>query len=301
MTTLATLSQLSAFVYKDINMLARTPALRRGIVCQIHCNDFTRHQTALRDGWYEVLICPGMQLMTTRSLYASLFIRCHLQKPAEAVLAVRGTVITNLSNIAQDIKVWYKAFVLGDTATLPVPSYLDRLSLFARRARAYTKGLGIPHRKFTLCGHSLGGALAALLSTHKSMPYHTATFNAPGIKHIRHGSFAMIHDAPIVNIRARYDFISTLGEPVGPVYAVDVPEHQEAASLAFAAAELAHSKFLTPRMSALDKMTQELGFTASCMAQHSIVNLMQVLSDSTQSTLGKVPLSSLLVPTQHSP
>ena len=86
-------------------------------------------------------------------------------------------------------------------------------------------------------GHSLGGSLANLVAgsaliVRPPAHYHARfpiapdviSFNAPGIGEMEYVSESQFHQGQVVNIRAKYDVVSTIGTPYGYVINNDVPE-----------------------------------------------------------------------------
>ncbi len=235
------------------------------------------------DGIYEVILDPTIQDNPGDAFYASFYVKIIQQHAVAAVVAVRGS--DDLSNDAQDIATWGN-HVLGIQEKLNnMPDYTGPALNFLKQVNNYCQNqLKLSPLQIYLSGHSLGGAIAALMKAKFSMPNRVVTFNAPGIHSM---SGVKIDTLGIVNIRARYDFVSTIDYPIGPCWDIDVPQDEAAAKQAFT---LYHEDETISHLSLLQKLKNKLILTddviIAARAQHSIDNLYAAIKVQSNVSIG---------------
>lgn len=203
----------------------------------------------------------------------------------EAILGFRGTEVNVMDNDVVDAKAWWKD-ALGETKHEKHPKYLNQAILLANDCKQYLKKHA-PNAILYFTGHSLGGAIAELMTTKEQDI--SVGFNSPGIGHIRHVNTAF---APLIhNVNSRYGYINKIGKAIGSVDYVDVPEGEEYAKVAFQAyddfktrynednhlspisIQLAHDRYYEN----MDKKIISFNFLLSAGPQHSMSNLLDAL------------------------
>ncbi len=157
------------------------------------------------------------------SFYAALYIKFSAGKARAAAIAFRGTVPTDINNDLEDVYSWFSSAV-GTDCYDHLPTYLPQAVIFASKARNYIKQHfpEISYANISYTGHSLGGAIAQLL-TLRAQPLKAVVFNSPGCKEIS-GSEVENRKNLITSINSRYGVINKIGDIVlGNLSVVDVP------------------------------------------------------------------------------
>lgn len=145
------------------------------------------------------------KLFFSGSFYARLYVRKLNGNTNAAVIAYRGTHLTNLGNLRDDV-------ALG-MHRLPHDEPLAKT--FYIKAAHYIYSLGLEPR---LTGHSLGGALAQLVAISVQHHPETVTFNAPGIgRLVPQRRYPYIH-----NYNVKDDLIHKVGITEGSSTLIDV-------------------------------------------------------------------------------
>lgn len=233
----------------------------------------------LKSGFYEVIIDKTTQHSHPKlfPFYASLFVKVQHYQAKAAVIAIRGTVPTILDNDIQDIKSWWRS-VFDDNARVILPkSYVESALRFYNKVRNYTSdSLNLPCTNLYVTGHSLGGAIAALLPAYCHLAIRAVTFDAPGIKDI--AGAENVSDR-IINFRANYDFFSALDYPIGPCIGIEVRDHENQAKQAFAIAD-EHRVNEWSRLDIVNDLLETTDFLGSVLPQHSTSNLVSALEQS---------------------
>lgn len=263
------LAKLSLHVYKDKKTIAQM--IPGYVKPPLYEDDFISGLNTYNNGFYEVIIDEFYQstLAENHPFYASLYVKIQHKKPVAAVIAIRGT--DNFENGVQDVKSWWKSF-FNDDASINVPNYyLHRTNFFYIKVRAFIQKIGLSLHQCEFTGHSLGGAIAALMPTYAGIPVHATTFNAPGVKAIS-GVKNFYHR--VTNIRSTYDFVSAINFPIGPQYDYLVPEMVDEAKLAFAIAKT-HEEYPLTRLDFIGDQIEEDVFFASVISQHKMANLLR--------------------------
>lgn len=266
MITMLDYAKLSFYVYHSS---PRPKTIRAYQV--YHQNHF--NPKGLPDAFYEVIIDEKEQKKSraqTADFYASCFVKVENRQAVGVVMAIRGTDLSVGGNDVADIRGWY-ASLFNSNAELNLPDYLCARSFnFYCKVRRFTKDiLGLSSTKIMITGHSLGGALAALLPARAGVLSHAVTFNAPGIAHMPN-VFDRWHG--IINFRSKYDFISKCGEPIGPVIDVSVPEEEHEAKEVF---RIEHERVKGVFDLIRDGAIQAVDCAKSIEAQHSMKNLLK--------------------------
>ncbi|MCK4870169.1 MAG: hypothetical protein KAS93_03575 [Gammaproteobacteria bacterium] len=163
---------------------------------------------------------------------AALYIKFEKGEAKNAVVAIRGTVKTSIFDLAVDAISW-TSDVLGYGESDHLPAYMALATAFLHQARWYLKRY-FPncynYGRITITGHSLGGAIAQLLSL-TTLPYTSVVFNSPGCGHMIQGKtnpISLVH-----NIDATYGFINKIGETIGNLSTIEVPEQEQEAKEIF--------------------------------------------------------------------
>jgi hypothetical protein len=270
MITLYEFAQLAAQIYTRKHDRIKIP---RG---DSNLSTTHNHLAHSADGqWSEAILdrCTQANSARTHGFYASLFIKKQRQKPICAVIVIRGT--NNWENVKQDIKSWWRSVFNSHAKVILPQAYMNQAKIFYFKVQRYCQQeLELPNTRIYVTGHSLGGALSALLPTYFGFPIRAVTFNAPGIKDIA-GTKPYWHR--VINIRATYDFVSALDYPIGAQWNIPVPEHQAEAAQAFA---IGHEHEINgwSRLNIVEDLVESIDFLASVTHQHSMKNLQQRLA-----------------------
>lgn len=163
--------------------------------------------------------------------FAQLYLKFQNGKATDAVVAVRGTVFSDKTNLGVDVLSWY-ADALGEGSHDRAPLVFTNLLInFVVKARNYIRKYfpHISHLKFT--GHSLGGAMAQLMPLRAGFLGEAVVFNSPGVGHIPGVKFSNTHWVTLVN--SRYGIINKIGQPVNTPLIIDVPNMEAEAKALF--------------------------------------------------------------------
>jgi hypothetical protein len=249
------------------------------------------------NGIFEVLLDEAMQSPESlgHNFYGSIFVKIQHQRPTGMVIAIRGTMLNIRDNLETDILSWWKS-VFDDNASINLPAhYVHMAGRLCHIALQFARHeLDLPASQVFVTGHSLGGAIAALIPAKVKLPVRAVTFNAPGIKEI-----PGVTDFPyrVMNIRSEYDFVSAIAAPIGPVWNVSVPEEEQAARQAFSIAEDKRkhpyfTRFIGPL--GINNLMETEDFILSVQAQHSMLNLWQAMKHTSIESQAYAPFEILL-------
>jgi hypothetical protein len=250
-----------------------------------------------RHGWYQITDI-SRHMHPAQDFYAQLYVKFAFGKPLAGVVAFRGTLITDWDNDEVDFDVW-ASDVFGDGKHDQVPKYFTQAEWFYYDARRYLLDeLKCHHLSVT--GHSLGGAIAQLVPALMGMPTTAVTFNAPGVGHIP--GVKSEQGMCIFGFNSRYGFLNKIGQSLGRVEYLEVPE--KAAEAKQALVEYASEKTLGQHIEKAENLPDQLrlsfdlifkdgprrglagsDFLDAIAAQHSINNLLQTLTEKKQASL----------------
>ncbi len=282
MLTIQDVSNLALYIYHDNSVNKKYLS---GYVVNQKLYDIKTLQEAIKtqDGMFEVAADRPMQNMINfqQNFYGSVFVKVKHQQPQAMVISIRGTEPEKWNNDWADIHSWWKC-IFDENAKVNCPQYYcSNAHLLCCKAMDFAKSLALSYQKIFVTGHSLGGAIAALVPTKIQLPLRAITFNAPGIKQIP--GVKNISDR-VINIRSEYDFVSSVGEPVGPQWNVFVPEHAQQAKSVFEINK-PEEKYPLPHRLLNNMPIQNLlamkDFLLSVRAQHSMLNLWKTLNHQT--------------------
>ena len=157
----------------------------------------------MQQGWERIAL--SFDPSSNAPFFAKIYLKEVESNQYEAVMAIRGTVLTHLQNDISDFK-------MALLHRLPT-EYPDALTYF-HKARGYLQE-HYPSHTFSLTGHSLGGAVAKLIGI--KTDHVAVAFNAPGIGNL-HGVHinSRAHDL-IYNINTRQDGIHEFGQSIGHI------------------------------------------------------------------------------------
>lgn len=229
------------------------------------------------DGIYEVYLDQSIQNPAAiqdgsinYGFYASFYVKVEQSHITGAVIAIRGT--DNIDNVEQDVASWWRSVLLDDHAKLPT-TYNQLALAFYYKAHDFCREHDVPIDQIYVTGHSLGGALAALLPAHNDCPIRAITFNAPGIADMQQVKHAADW---IINFRSAYDFVSAIDHAVGNVFAIHVPAEEARAKHAFEI-EHEHKQEGWTRLNIIEDLVEIDDFILSVTAQHSMEHVYQVI------------------------
>ena len=239
--------------------------------------------------------------------YAQLYLNFRNGEAVDAVIGYRGTAkvgnsdFSGYTDFEVDIKSWYKSVLDGNQSidSLPSNNFTVLAAQFYRTSRDYLSEYfpKIRLNRLHVTGHSLGGALAALMPTICMFPARAITFNAPGIGTITGVDTAVANH--IFGVEARYDFVSKIGIHVEKqIHMVDVPNMENVAKQAFVLNGEANAleqeirtdpgSFKTPfRVEQVERDKEVAGYDTfrSALAQHKMINLLDALKEPKYSAL----------------
>jgi hypothetical protein len=167
-------------------------------------------------------------LSRSSDVFCELYLYFTSNQAQQAVIAIRGTA--NLNNGWQDIKIWIDE-ITGISSHGKYPDYyMHKVINFYRDVQNY---LNKKHptlvNSISLCGHSLGGALAKLMVAKFDAP-KAVVFNAPGISSLVEHPH---HSECIYCIDSTYGIINKLGKHLHNMhmFTINIPEDSQAAKL----------------------------------------------------------------------
>jgi hypothetical protein len=140
------------------------------------------------------------------SFFARLYVRFQGTRATGAVVAYRGTMLTSLGNLVNDVEL----------ALHIRPDSLPLAKAFYNKAFAYLM-VNHPGLLPKLTGHSLGGALAQLVAIERSEHYHpqTVVFNSPGVGCLLDANERNQDHSYIHQINTTLDNIHDIGSRIG--------------------------------------------------------------------------------------
>lgn len=274
MLTIIDFAKLALYVYKD----PKDNILLHDFIKfnhAFHVSDFDPKRLPV-NGMYEVTVDSVMQSNTRDDFYASFFVKVENCRAIGGVIAIRGTVASMLGNDTADIYSWWKDVFDEKANPIPPINYVHKAMSFYHKVRKYQGVLNISPINTFVVGHSLGGAVAALLPTQRGALARAITFNAPGIMGM--DGVRNLWDA-VINFRAVHDFVSAIAIPVGNQFSYVVPEKDTQAANAFAYAR-EHIKDPISRINVIGDLIETTDFLKSVLPQHSMDNLLQELENS---------------------
>ena len=247
-------------------------------------------------GWSDISTNIPHAPPKNAEFYAQLWYR---KKDNGAVIAIRGTA--NFDNLKTDIKSWYPDVVFNDREDNIPQHYFRLANVYYHKCLDYLRK-NYPKAKLSFTGHSLGGALAQIVVGQNQRPHTVVAFNSPGIGHMvpkAKNIASLIH-----NINSRYGFINKIGETIGSVDYVDVPEKEEIAKQFYEAEadEKQEEKILNAVESKLgfeaqavmteinaDEQEKAASIVLAAYPQHKIGNLVDALKTEEYKTLAYTP------------
>jgi hypothetical protein len=192
-------------------------------------NPYIKKMTVAADysGWYEITDLDDF-MHPSNPFFAQLYVKYFNGTATDAVVAFRGTVLDCLDNDIVDYQSWCSDFIEFGKHD-KTPAYYPQALFFYHDARHYAQEhFNLLHINTT--GHSLGGAIAQLISAH-GLPATAVSFNSPGIGHLPsliHGQAGRVHA-----INSRYGFINKISKHFGQVSYINVPNKEKQAKQAF--------------------------------------------------------------------
>jgi len=251
---------------------------------------YVRNKTATRHNGWARMTDVDSRMNSNNPFYAQLYLKFEAGKATDGVVVYRGT--DKRDNYFVDAETWYKNVLYNNEAVdnLPNHHYTVQAIEFFRTSMSYTRRHfpELQWGQLKTAGHSLGGALAAILPLACSFPTRAITFNAPGIGSVPGVNLDM--GGNLYNVEARYDFVSKIGKTIGKIYLIDVPEEASTAKAAFEHHNEAEKleadidrhpySFETPYKMMEVKDTIELSAidcAISALAQHKISHLVAAL------------------------
>ena len=267
-------ASLALYIYRDkkVNATYLTNLIKKSVLAK------NFNPKTFVNGIYEIIVNERKQSLAAannNAFYASFFVAVYRGKVEAAIIAIRGT--DNIDNDIADVTSWWKSF-FDDHAQVNLPKYyIEQAISFYYQIKRFMKAnpafAEIPYTKVFVTGHSLGGAIAALMPAYALLPMRAVTFNAPGIKDIPH-----VHNLSqrVINFRATFDFVSAIDYPIGSDWNVNVPNKEKQAAQAFAIAR-EHERDGWSRLDIINDLTESTDFLDSVLAQHKMLHLLQSL------------------------
>ena len=211
MMTILEYAQLSAHIYD-------TTQGGYGTLTINHAT--SKHIPQEKSSWY-IMTDVDSHLIRTNHFYAQLYMKFNKGVATDAIVAIRGTVAKDITNIGVDFLSWCTD-TLGEGSHDIKPFIFTNLAVsFVTKAHNYVRKYfpNISHLKFT--GHSLGGALAQLMPLQAGFLGETVVFNSPGVGNLP--GIIKQNSNWITNVNSHYGFINKIGKVLGKLYVVDVP------------------------------------------------------------------------------
>lgn len=219
----------------------------------------------IASGW-NLLLHVDSHMHEANNLFAALYIKFKAGKATDAVVAIRGTDLSKTDNIITDILSWYSA-AIGTNWHDEIPHYLADAIDFYENAVEYVSAHfpEIAAEDIRVTGHSLGGAIAQLLSF-RCYFVPCVVFNSPSCRGMA-GSEAGSLWSLVVNVNSHYGIINKLGGlPLGLVNVVNVTEMEAEAKSMF-------QHFRTGEFKAGQKLEQVAEELASNPAQKALADI----------------------------
>lgn len=146
----------------------------------------------------------------SQGCYTQLYIKFISGVAKHAVLAIRGTLFEwkHVENIIVDMYTWFHdAMADGVKQNIPYVYFFHVMRSLTECRRFIKTYFGaIP---LTITGHSLGGALAKLVTLTARFPYQVVAFNAPGVSNLKGTGDELA--ALVIDVNARYGIINHIG------------------------------------------------------------------------------------------
>ena len=181
-----------------------TNGLHRRIIGTTTIYDFDPKHP-LSSGWQQVHRL-STQYARHHSFYAELFVLVQHDRAVEAVVAFRGTLITQLRNDWSDIKITtMHRLPVNFSQALAFYGHAER---FLKKQYSYTVPLSVT-------GHSLGGMIAKLVAIKRHSK--AVAFNAPGIGEEKLVNAHHDYRHQIVNINSTKGAINKIGKSIGQI------------------------------------------------------------------------------------
>src|SRR3990167_8905685 len=92
-------------------------------------------------GWFQISDIT-QQPQFSENFYAALFVKFVQGRPTDAVVSIRGTVLSKTSNLLVDTEAWISD-VIGNGKSLRIPAYLHLAQRFFSAAKNYMR-----HKEF---------------------------------------------------------------------------------------------------------------------------------------------------------
>ena len=207
---------LSKHVYNTEHHLIGAPKKAESF----NSSDIATFKAQRLSGWSRALdVDPSMH--PRKPFYSQLYIKFLSGQAVAAVVAIRGTVMTIRDNLDEDISTFWSE-VLGIGHHDKLPGYRSLAMLFFKKAYDYVKKY-LPRARLSITGHSLGGAIAQMITLSMRL-VPSVVFNSPGVGHMfadKADRFGLIH-----NINAKYGIINKIGQTIGHLQLIDIPEKE---------------------------------------------------------------------------
>lgn len=186
----------------------------------------------LKNGWH-IMTDVDSDVTPAGDFFAALYLKFSKGKATDAVIAIRGTDTSKLDNLITDVVSWYSS-AMGTNWHDHFPHYFSKAAEFCEDVFEYigTHFPEIHEGNVRLTGHSLGGALAQLMSF-RCFFIPCVVFNSPSCRGLGGSRLGQVWPL-IVNVNSRYGVINKIGgNPLGKLNVVDVSNMEAEAKTMF--------------------------------------------------------------------
>lgn len=169
-------------------------------------NQATIKKVNTDDGWH-IMTDVDPDIKPSGDFFAALYLKFSNGKATNAVIAMRGTVTSIVDNLITDVVSWYSS-AMGTNWYDKTPHYFHEAAEFCEAVFEYL-GRYFPNihdGNIRFTGHSLGGALAQLMSF-RCFFMPCVIFNSPSCRGLGGSSLGQVWPL-IINVNSHYGIIN---------------------------------------------------------------------------------------------